>query len=80
MKELSFDPAKIDLHEESIKSFLNEDTKWIGFRNYMYHLHEMRNEGCRGCEQPPTECKECMQKYYWNNISNYLNHGMGGLI
>lgn len=78
MKDLSFDPAKIDLHEEHIKSMSNEDTKWIEFKNYMYQLHEMQDEGCRGCERPTTDCRECMQKYYWDNISYYLKYGLGG--
>lgn len=42
------------------------------FRDFMYQLHEMRNEGCNGCEEPPTTCRKCMQDYYWINIKHYL--------
>lgn len=46
--------------------------KWKEFKDYMFDLHEMQDEGCRGCERPSTECRKCMQDYYWNNISDYL--------
>lgn len=46
--------------------------KWAEFRDFMYQLHEMRNEGCNGCEEPPTTCRKCMQDYYWINAKHYL--------
>lgn len=45
---------------------------WIEFRNHMEQLHEMQDEGCRGCERPETDCRKCMQDYYWDNIHYYL--------
>jgi len=46
--------------------------KWKEFKDYMFDLHEMQDEGCRGCERPSTDCRKCMQDYYWDNISYYL--------
>lgn len=70
--DLVFDPAKIDLNEESLKAKRINDDRWSEFRSFMYNLQEMRNEGCRGCEEPPTTCRKCMQDYYWLNIKYYL--------
>lgn len=73
MYELKFDPSKICLDEESFKAKrIDDDDKWSEFRSFMYNLQEMRNEGCRGCEEPPTTCRKCMQDYYWLNIKYYL--------
>lgn len=79
--ELIFDPDKIDLKDLIDESDLKEESfafdherydKWSEFRSFMYNLQEMRNEGCRGCEEPPTTCRKCMQDYYWLNIKYYL--------
>ena len=69
MRELTCDPAKIFLEEEypTISNYKSYN-KWNEFKNYMYQLHEMRNEGCRKCEEPPTTCRKCMQDYYWLNM------------
>lgn len=48
------------------------DDRWVEFKNHMEQLHEMQDEGCRGCERPETDCRKCMQDYYWDNIHCYL--------
>ena len=60
-----------DTPTEDVQPMVHDD-KWSKFRSFMYNLHEMRNEGCRGCEEPPTTCRKCMQDYYWLNIKYYL--------
>lgn len=75
---LTVDPISTTHNIESTSSSQNESLKWEQFKDHMYHLHEMQNEGCRGCERPTTECRECMQKYYWDNISYYLKYEIGG--
>ena len=37
------------------KNFDALDDRWVEFRNYMEELHEMQDEGCRGCERPETD-------------------------
>lgn len=48
------------------------EERWEKLKNYIEQLREMQDEGCRGCERPATDCRKCMQDYYWKNIHYHL--------
>lgn len=62
--------TSVNPKEQKCKDVL--DDRWVEFKNHMEQLHEMQDEGCRGCERPETDCRKCMQDYYWLNIKYYL--------